>query len=71
MSLPVPQSAVCSAKEGLLLHVVNGQFTRQVGLPPNCLVAVQREKKKDQIKRGKKKDSCKKKVHLYNDQVNG
>lgn len=58
ISLPVPQTAVCSAKKGLLLHVVDGQFTGQVGLPPDCLVAAQREKK-NQIKRGgkKKKDS--------------
>lgn len=67
ISLPVPQTAVCSAKKGLLLHVVDGQFTGQVGLPPDCLVAVQREKK-NQIKREKKIHV--KKVNVYNERVN-
>lgn len=67
ISLPVPQTTVCSAKKGLLLHVVDGQFTGQVGLPPDCLVAVQREKKVKS--RGEKKIHLKK-VNVYNERVN-
>lgn len=59
VSQPVPQGAVCSTEKGLLLHVVDGQFTGQVGLPPDCLVAVQGEKRLNQ--EGKKDSSKKKK----------